>query len=198
MYDGIKTHRNSSAHYISVFLWRRLIFVIVVVLLDQFEYFKIQLFLLLQTFYLIYLGYSRPHSNNLFNWLDLFNEYFILCAGYYMMINTSFMPNLEVRYWFGWTAVYVFASLFVINLLVLLVSFVVEMKHRVRMNRLKNHFSVEYSRKELMESNFFKSGKDQGPTSIHSRLSKQIASKSERDISPRSKRDCLKRRRSLR
>jgi hypothetical protein len=115
---------------------------------------------------LIYLGYNKPHSNNLFNWLDLFNEYFILCAGYYMMINTLFMPDLEVRYWFGWTSVYVYTGLFTINFLFLLVSFVVELKHRVRMNRLKNTFSVAYSRKELMESNFFKSSRDQGPSSV--------------------------------
>ena len=166
LYEGIKTHHMTTAHYTSVFLWRRLIYVLVVVLLDQFVYFKIQLFLLLQTFYLIYLGYSKPHSNNLFNWLDLFNEYFILCAGYYMMINTLFMPDLEVRYWFGWTSVYVYTGLFTINFLFLLVSFVVELKHRVRMNRLKNTFSVAYSRKELMESNFFKSSRDQGPSSV--------------------------------
>jgi len=83
-----------------------------------------------------------------------------------MMINTPYMPDLEVRYWFGWTSVYIYTGLFTINLLFLLVSFVVELKQVVRMNRLKNTFSVAYSRRELMESNFFKSSKDQGPRSV--------------------------------
>lgn len=47
LYEGIKTHHKSTAHYTSVFVWRRFIYVLVVVLLDQFVYFKIQLFLLL-------------------------------------------------------------------------------------------------------------------------------------------------------
>jgi hypothetical protein len=48
-----------------------------------------------------------------------------------------------------------------------------------------------------MESNYFKSGRDTGPRSTKSRLTKQAQSKSERDSAPMSRRDRIRRKRAL-
>lgn len=142
LYNGIRTTRNASSQYSSVFLWRRLFYVLIVVLLYKFDYFRIQIFIITQTLFLIYLGYARAHSYNLYNGIDLFNEYMILWAGYYMIINTDYMPDLAVRYWLGWTAVLIYCALFLINLLIVVVIFVSELKHAVKMHRLKKQFTV--------------------------------------------------------
>ena len=197
LYNGIRTSRNSSSQYSSVFLWRRLFYVLIVVLLYKFDYFRIQIFIITQTLFLIFLGFARAHSYNLYNGIDLFNEYMILWAGYYMIINTDYMPDLAVRYWLGWTAVIIYIAVFLINLLIVVVIFISELKHAVKMHRLKKQFTVQYSRKELMESNYFKSGRDTGPKSTKMRLTKQSQSRSERDSSPMSRRDRIRRKRAL-
>jgi hypothetical protein len=46
LYNGIRTSRNSSSQYSSVFLWRRLFYVLIVVLLYKFDYFRIQIFII--------------------------------------------------------------------------------------------------------------------------------------------------------
>jgi hypothetical protein len=115
-----------------------------------------------------------------------------------MMINTNFMPDIEVRYWFGWMIVFVFAGLYLLNFVCLIISLVYELKEALRRRAIKQHFAVEYSRKELMESNFFKSSRDQGPSSVQARLEQQSRSKAERDTAPRSKIERMRARRSFR
>ena len=66
--------------------------------------------------------------------------------GYYMMINVDFMKDIEVRYWLGWTTVYVLAALFLVNLVCLIISFVVELREALRRRAVRKHFAVEYSR----------------------------------------------------
>ena len=61
LYQSIKTHSNSTGIYTAIFLFKRLLFVCLVVFLNDYQLFKVLVFMWVQVFYLIWVGWSKPH-----------------------------------------------------------------------------------------------------------------------------------------
>jgi len=93
LYDNIKTDSLSTALYSFFFFIRRAMLVACVVFLYEREYFKIQGFLILQTLHLIYVGWTRPHIESSFNFLEKLNEFSLVVLGYLMLLMTHFMRD---------------------------------------------------------------------------------------------------------
>ena len=89
--------------YNSVFCVRRFLFVLINVVfspgfpLVNFEYnhylFKNLCFILVQTIYVGYVWDTRPHTNNIFNKLEIFNEAMIVLMCYIMVAYTGIGPT---------------------------------------------------------------------------------------------------------
>lgn len=73
-------------------------FVLVVLLLRENVFARVILFQLMQVFFVIYVGWTKPHVESIYNSLELFNEGLILLLGYAMALNTNFMRDNELRY----------------------------------------------------------------------------------------------------
>ena len=121
LYDNIKTDSLSTSLYSFFFLLRRMTLAAAVVFLFKKEYFKIQIFLWSQTIHLIYVGWTRPHIEASFNFLEKFNEFSLLLLGQMMFLMTHYMRDQEVKYEVGWLAIIVCAVLFTINFLVMVI-----------------------------------------------------------------------------
>lgn len=96
LYQGIHTNQLSALMYNAVFCARRFDIVLVNMLfspnfpLTGFSYhqyvFKCMSFLIVQTFYVFYIMHSKPHTENVFNKLELFNELMIILMCYIMLV----------------------------------------------------------------------------------------------------------------
>lgn len=93
LYDGIRTESSVSAAYSFVFLARRLAFVLTVLLLHRLDFFKVMLYLWLEGFYMIYVGWYKPHVESVYNHSEKFNESILLLIGYIMFLNTDYLGN---------------------------------------------------------------------------------------------------------
>jgi hypothetical protein len=174
LYDNMKTDSVSTSLFSFFFLMRRMALVAIAVFLYQREYFKIQGFLVLQTMYLIYVGWSRPHIEASFNFLEKLNEFFLIVMGYLMLLMTHYMRDQRVKYSVGWLGIFLCFTLFVINFLLMIVIFLKELGHAYKMYRIRRKFILQYGRKEMIEQNYFKSSRDSGPGK---RISRRGASK---------------------
>ena len=93
LYDGIKTESVGALLYTFVFLIRRVIFVVIVCFLASKPYAKTMAFLQVQILYVIYLGWFRPHTDWVYNWIERLSETLVLLMGYGMMLNTNLMRD---------------------------------------------------------------------------------------------------------
>ena len=156
---------------------------------------------MMQVFFVIYVGWTKPHVESIYNSLELFNEGLILLLGYAMALNTNFMRDNSLRYKLSWGVLILVFFIFAVNLVAMLIIFLVELAHAYKMFRLKRKFLMEFGRKEMIEQNYFKSSRDSGPNALNTlRRSMQYGSASRDEFSPakaRSSRRDFRRKSSL-
>jgi len=86
LYQGIKTENKSTVIYSGVFILRRAFLVCLVVFMHDYPFFKPMIFLWAQVFYIIWIGWTRPHDDYWYNFLDRLNETGLTCIGYILFI----------------------------------------------------------------------------------------------------------------
>jgi len=91
LYKGISVEERSERLYNVVFCLRRMCLVLIMLSLKDYHYFKVQAFILLQTFYFIYIGWVQPHTEKLFNWLEMANETLLMILGYTLFFATNYL-----------------------------------------------------------------------------------------------------------
>jgi len=65
----------------------------------------------------------------------------------------------------GWTAIWICVVLYFFNFISMLYVFFRELRHAYRMYSVKRKFILQYSRKSMIDQNYFKSSRDNGPKS---------------------------------
>lgn len=85
----------------------------------------------------------------------------------------------------GWAAIWICVVLYFFNFISMLYVFMRELKHAYRMYSVKRKFIIQYSRKGMIEQNYFKSSRDTGPLSKKkSKMISKTGSSSRDDGSP--------------
>ena len=163
LYEGIRADSKPNLLYTVVFLVRRIALVCTCIFLYRHEYFKVMIFLWMEGFYLIYVGWNRPHVEPVYNQVEKINEVILLLVGYLMLLNTDWLTNQYIRYYVGWAALFLGFVLYIFNFLVLLGVFIVEVQHIYKMYTIRRKFILAYGRKEMIEENYYKTSKDSGP-----------------------------------
>lgn len=196
LYQGIKVENKSTTIYSFVFLMRRMFIVCIVVFLDEKQFFKPMLFLQAQVLYLIYTGWSKPHDDRWYNFLEKLNEVGLIAIAYIMFLQTAFMEDQIVKYQMCWAAIWICVVLYFFNFISMVFVFFRELRHAYRMYSIKRKFILQYSRKGMIEQNYFKSSRDTGPKSkLKAKKLETMGSMSSRDEgSPRKDRRRRRRR----
>merc|ERR1719242_2867641 len=195
LYQGVKTDRKSTALYSFVFVMRRLLFVCIVVFFDEYAFAKPMAFLQANVLYLIWTGWTKPHTDPWYNFLEKLNEVGLIVIGYVFMLQTAFMEDQEVKYQMGWAAIWIAVVLYFFNFISMLYVFLRELRHAYRMYSVKRKFILQYSRKGMIEQNYFKSSRDTGPKAkLKSKKLSKLGSSSRDDGSPRKERRRRRRR----
>jgi len=63
----------------------------------------------------MYLGYFYPHTDTIYNNLELLNEVVLICMGYTMMTFSDFVIKVEAKYLMGWVAIGLTGLVILIN-----------------------------------------------------------------------------------
>ena len=120
------------------------------------------IFLWAQVFYIIWAGWTKPHDDRWYNFLERLNEAGLSCIGYILFVQTAFMRDQVVKYHLAWGAIWICVVLYFFNFISMLFVFCRELRHAYRMYSVKRKFILQYSRKGMIEQNYFKSSKDTG------------------------------------
>jgi len=135
-----------------------------------------------QVIYLIYVGWAKPHDDRWYNFLEKLNEVGLICIAYVMFLQTAFMRDQVVKYQMCWAAIWLCVILYFFNFVSMLFVFLRELRHAYRMYSVKRKFILQYSRKGMIEQNYFKSSRDTGPKSkLKAKKLEKMSSMSSRD-----------------
>lgn len=149
----------------------------------------------MQVLYLIWTGWSKPHDDRWYNFLERLNEVGLIAIAYCMFLQTNLMDDQLIRYYMGWAAIWVCVVLYFFNFISMLYVFLRELRHAYRMYSVKRKFILQYSRKGMIEQNYFKSSRDTGPKAkLKSKKLSKLGSSSRDDGSPRKERRRRRRR----
>jgi len=113
-------------------------------------------------FYVIWVGWTKPHDDKWYNFLERLNETGLTVIGYILLIQTAFMRDQIVKYNLAWGAIWICVVLYFFNFISMVFVFFRELRHAYRMYSVKRKFILQYSRKGMIEQNYFKSSKDTG------------------------------------
>jgi len=105
LYQGTKIDERSERLYTVAFSVRRMLLVLSVVCFPTHMFLRVQCFLWLQSFYIIYVGWVQPHEEALYNFLEIFNESLLLVLGYHLFIFTPFVGDVSAQYTMGWSSI---------------------------------------------------------------------------------------------
>ena len=92
LYEGLKTHSKAALAYNSVFVVRRFLFALTIVLLYEHPGAQIQFLILYSVLMIIYDVLVKPFEDPNLNKLEIFNELCILVTGYHLICFSDFVP----------------------------------------------------------------------------------------------------------
>ena len=119
LYMQFDTSKQSCLHFTALFLYRRLLFAIVIVLIDFQVVLQLAQTSMSGLALLTYIIMWQPMESRLFNNLAVFNELMLLLFGYQMYLFTDFIPVPETRYFFGKILLYLLYFNVAVNLVAL-------------------------------------------------------------------------------
>ena len=97
MYLDIHTFKSTTAKfYLPISMLRRIIYVAIPTFLYMYPFMQLQAFLLMNTMYLMWYAYVRPHIEKRRVQTECFNEFMIFIFVYHLMIFTDFVQDNKV------------------------------------------------------------------------------------------------------
>ena len=111
---GLFFNTKSKAYifYYSIFIFRRLVFVMTVFFLSNVLYLQIVIFIHGNILYLIYLIYGKPITEGLY--VEVFNEVITLLLSIFLVVFTDFVDDPYLKYEAG----FAFIALFILDVAV--------------------------------------------------------------------------------
>jgi len=143
LFEGAKADRHSTILVNVIFMLRRLAFAAVLVYLPLYPWLQIQLSLGLTFAYLMYVAMAQPFMSRAQNRLETFNDFLNLCVGYHFFLFTDFVPDMEMRYACGWSAIGLICLALVANMGVMAVDSVRLALAKRAMKRRKERFAKQ-------------------------------------------------------
>ena len=120
VYQNVDVEKTKALSHTSFFLWRRILFAVVIVY--GYSSIVLQVFIadILSTLLLAFYLAVRPMVDDLNNLVQFLNELVVLISIWLMFWFTFYVPNPETRYDLAWYFLYIIGADIAINVLTLL------------------------------------------------------------------------------
>lgn len=122
--DKLNVLRLSRLFYHPAFIFRRLVFIATVFLLEDYLTFQIQMFVICNLLYLCYLIGTKPVLIKE-EWLEIFNECCTLVISQVMIVYTDYVNGAIIKHYFGYFFIGVFAFNIIVNFTVIIYTNIV-------------------------------------------------------------------------
>ena len=109
-----------SASFISIFCYRRLIEVLLILFMDSYPYAQVQFMTLSCIFVVILFGYSNTYRMSSARRLEFFNEATIMLCCYHLFLFTDYIDDPELRYTIGFSLIVCTVSNIAVNMALML------------------------------------------------------------------------------
>lgn len=117
LYQKIGTDNKWKLLYYPLFLWRRVVFVIIPTFLYLYPAFQVQFLLFMTSLYLIYFASQRPHKDRHRAQIETFNEVMIMITNYHMVCFSNFNPEMEAQFAMGYSFITCILLVVIVNIL---------------------------------------------------------------------------------
>ena len=134
LYFNIDVRYEFNVLFHSVFCIRRMIFAMLITLLNPYPAFQIMIVLHLSCMTMSYVAFNQPFKVNLLNSLELINEIITLIMTYHLIVFSDFVRDREVQYKVGYSVCAFTAFSITINLIFLVstVTIAIHLKFKDR------------------------------------------------------------------
>lgn len=102
--------------YYPLFLWRRVVFVVIPTFLFNYPAFQVQILLFMTSLYVVYYASTRPHMDRHRAFIETFNEVMIMIMNYHMVCFSNFNPHMEAQFAMGYSFIACIILVVVINI----------------------------------------------------------------------------------
>ena len=133
----IHDKRKAALLYPLLFVLRRILFVITVILFDDFVWLQIATQYACCVLMIIYYGYVWPFENHTVTKLEILNEVLTLFLCYFMLCFTDWVPDSSMRYYIGWLFIATVSIYLLITIGLLLINSITLLKERAKGNYSK-------------------------------------------------------------
>ena len=153
MYSGLKTKKAGALLYTFIFCSRRMLLVLALLMLQGGDIWLILSFNALQSLYLWYVIYQRPHEGHIHNQLEYFNELCLVAMQYAMVffIPLGGLTDPEFQWKVGNYAVAILGIIFAVNILSLIYITVRKIKFWLRVKKVRKDRKLMFQSKLAMK-----------------------------------------------
>lgn len=116
LYLGVRTDATSRVYCVIEFLAVRFLFVFVTFAMQYIPGVLCNVYMLLNNFNIVYLGWYKPYESEVQNRIELANSWMLHMAAYALLLLVHLMPGPEVESNVGWGVIGVIGLIFIVNL----------------------------------------------------------------------------------
>ena len=98
----------------------------------------IQVYLISNVYYMVYVGYSRPHDTSLGRRQEYMNEIFLQLTTYHLVL-FPLVPKLADEELVGWSMVGTLGAVFVCNIAIMVCVTIIGLKRKLYLYKLKKN-----------------------------------------------------------
>lgn len=116
LYLGIKIREFSTILNVFNFLGLRFLFVVLTFSMQFVPGILVNVYMLLNNFNIIYVGWYQPYDTRAQNRIELANSFLLHIVAYHLLLLANLLPNPEVEYKLGWSIIATIGLIFVLNM----------------------------------------------------------------------------------
>ena len=148
LYAGYRTDRPYIEFYSLVFFIRRSLFIVISFTLLKYPGIQLMVFLQLNVFYIIFVGYMNYYKRRKHKTMELFNEILLLTISYHLLILYHIVTKESARDQLGTSIVVIMSFLLAVNIMLISIKVRSKLSKKVKIKYYQNKIARIMRRKE--------------------------------------------------
>jgi hypothetical protein len=137
IYDGLVLSKKPNKRFTALFypFWfvmRRLIFSLIMILLDTYFWYQILIVMVCSIINICYLCKFKPFEDRKILKLEIMNEVTNIILLYHLMMFTDWVPEAETRYAIGWSFIFVISANILVHFSLLVYDTAKKVRYKIQ------------------------------------------------------------------
>lgn len=154
LYLGVRTKKLSALLQVMEFLAFRFFFVLLTFTLQKVPGILVNVYMMLNNFHIIYLGWVRPFDTAAQNKLELINSWLLHMICYCLLLLANLMPNPQNEMNVGWAVIAMLGLIFLTNFGFMVILTIMKVFRQVYLWKLKRDMQKRQIAKAIRRQEF--------------------------------------------